>query len=108
MLYEISRAHRPDIIAIAEPKILIKDLKPRFWRSMNMAFLDENSRGNGLRPNIWIAYSRLLSTLLVVVVKTNQLMVISLSSARGDLFLGFIHAASTYFIMGQISLFKQS
>lgn len=96
MLYEIRRAYNPDIIAIAEPKVLVTDLNPRYWRGLRMSFLDENSRGNGRRPNLWVVYSCSLPRPPEVTLKTDQLLVIKVSSIRGDSFYGFVHTANSY------------
>lgn len=48
MLVDLRRAHKPDIVAIAEPKIRRTDLSPRFWKGLRLTFLDENFRGGGL------------------------------------------------------------
>lgn len=66
MLFELQKTYKPDIIAITEPKILLSDLWPRFWSVIIMQFLAENVRGGGLRPNILVAYSRVLPVALTV------------------------------------------
>lgn len=94
MLNEIRRAYSPDIIAIAKPKILISDLRPSFWTGMNMVFVDENSRGSNLHPNLWVACNSTFPTLPVVIHKSEQ--VIKMVTIHGDLYYGFVHAANNY------------
>lgn len=72
------------------------DLGWRFWRHLGLTFLDENVRGGGLRPNIWVAYRNTLSSVPTVVYKDDQLIVIKLVTVRGDLFYGFVHATNNY------------
>lgn len=96
VLAELLRAHKPDIVAIAEPKILRKDVSWRFWRKLHLTFLDENHRGGGLRPNIWITYRSFLSVVPSVVYKDDQLVVIKIFTHKGDVFFGFVHAANMY------------
>lgn len=96
MLREIKRAYNPDIIAIAEPKILFQSLRPSFWRSLDMTFLDMNSRENGLRPNLWVAYSCNLQAIPEVVVKSEQMIIIRIIWPRGECYFGFVHAANYY------------
>lgn len=96
MLSEIRRAYNLDIIAIAEPKILLRNLYPRFWRKMQMTFLDENSRGGGLRSNLWVAFKSSLQTIPTVFLNTEQVLIIKFSSLNGDMYFGFIHASNSY------------
>lgn len=96
MLCELCRMHNPDIIAIAEPKILSADLRPRFWKSINMLFLVENCRGNGLLPNLWVACKRSVAPAPVVFLLTEQLIIIKVEAVQGDQYYGFIHAANSY------------
>lgn len=49
-------------------------------------------------PTIWVAYSVTLATVPSVVFKDEQLLVIKISTAKGDLFYGFVHAANNYVI----------
>lgn len=96
MLREIRRSYNPNIIAIAEPKILISDVRPSFWRSLNMAFIDENYRGSGLRPNLWVACNNNMLIKPTTFLKNEQLIVMKLSTVRGDVYYGFIHASNSY------------
>lgn len=59
---------------------------------MNFNFLDENARGGGLRPNLWVAYNRNSSANPIVVMKTDQLMMLKCSTH----YVAFIHAANNY------------
>lgn len=96
MLSEIRRSYKPDIVAIAEPKILSSDLDTRFWRKLNLTFLEENYREGGLRPNLWVAYSKNILTIPTVVYKDDQLIVIKIMTVKGELHYGFVHAANFY------------
>lgn len=98
MLAEIQRVYKPDIVAIAEPKILRSNLRARFWRKLNLTFLDENAREGGLRPNLWIVYNSNLLAIPTVVYKDDQLMVIKIITSKGVLHYGFVHAANLYVV----------
>lgn len=96
MLAKIQRAYKPDIVAIAEPKILRSDLRVSFWKKLNLTFLDENARSGGLRLNLWVAYNNTFSVTPTVLYKDDQLVVIRVFTSRGELHYGFVHASNFY------------
>lgn len=102
MLSELGRAYSPDLIAIAEPKVRLSDISPRFWRSINMSFLVENARGGGLRPNIWVLYRRNLANIPTVVLCTGQAIILKVMTGRGEMYYGFVHASCSYIIRRQL------
>lgn len=90
-LSDLCSSHKPDWVAILEPKILSSSLPRRYLSGLKLTLYMENSR-LGMRPNIWVLYRPDLAASSHIITSSDQFVAIR----SRDSTLLFVHAKNTY------------
>lgn len=91
VLENLCTNHKPDWVALYEPKILKEHLPRNFLRKINLVFLANNDRPNS-RLNIWILCKPELQASSLLIGSSNQFMAICHSGTS----LIFVHTSNNY------------
>lgn len=91
VLENLCNTHKPDWVALYEPKILMEHLPHHFLRKLNLVFLANINQPTS-RPNIWVLCKPDLQASLVIVSTSDQYVAIRHSNTS----LVFVHASNNY------------
>lgn len=83
--------HKPDWLAISEPKILKEHLPRSFLKRLKLAFFTQNAREHS-RPNIWVLCREQYVADSMIIRSSEQYIAIKTSGIT----LAFVHAKNNY------------
>lgn len=84
-------SHKPDWVAIYEPKILKEHLPRYFLKKLNLAFFANNDHSHSL-PNIWVLCKPHLASSAQLIGSSDQFLTVRLVGST----LVFVHASNSY------------
>ena len=85
---------RPNLVAIAEPKVLFSTFPTNFWRNTGLSLVSCNQRQQGV-PNLWVLADSSCQNISIFL-STEQVIVIHCTFLGILLQVGFVHAHSDY------------
>lgn len=90
-LENLCSTHKPDCLAIFEPKILPDHLPRSFLRRINLSIITINDRPRS-RPNIWVLCRPQLAPSAQIIATSDQFVAMN----SDDRILAFVHASNNY------------
>lgn len=91
VLENLCITHRPDWVALYEPKILMEHLPHHFLNKLKLVFMASNDRPSS-RPNIWVLCKPELHASTVIISSSDQYIAIRHSNTS----LVFVHVSNNY------------